>query len=59
MTKTEPQFSGAFRAVLDGVAGTAEGLLSWVTGRRRTGNAVFELAGWVLGNPAGRKKNRR
>jgi hypothetical protein len=57
VSTARPPRRNGFVAALDSVAGAVEGLLSWVTGRRRTGNAIEELGSWVLG-PANRRRNR-
>jgi hypothetical protein len=51
VSSPRPPLGGAFVAMLDALAGTVDGGLSWVTGRRRTRNAVTELASWILGAP--------
>ena len=50
--------TGAFMALVDAAAGLLEGVLGWVTGRRRTGNAFSELVSWVLGPPDARRRGR-
>ena len=58
MTQNRPEQAGAFMALLDAAAGLLEGILGWVTGRRRTGNAFSGLVSWVLGPPDVRERGR-
>jgi len=58
MTQNRPEHAGAFMALVDAAAGLLEGVLGWVTGRRRTGNAFSELVSWVLGPPDARRRGR-